>query len=123
MDSVLEIAKRYGIIKKTKGESKMTIIKRTLPDEFKEDIINAVKILNDAGCNEIYIFGSLARGDYNEFSDIDFAIRGLPKQFFFKIGGKLMMTLKHKFDLVELDDKDNNFSKFIEGNEVFIRVA
>lgn len=101
----------------------MKLIKKEIPNEFKDDIMKAVKILTDAGCREVYIFGSLVRGDYGECSDIDIATRGLPKSLFYKIGGKLMMNLRHKFDLVELDDDENNFSRFIEVNEVFIRVA
>ncbi|OQY08812.1 MAG: hypothetical protein B6I28_04110 [Fusobacteriia bacterium 4572_132] len=100
----------------------MILITKELPDEFKDDIIEAIKILNNAGCKEVYIFGSLVRGNYNEFSDIDIAVRGLSKKIFFEIGGKLLMNLKHKFDLVELEE-GNSFSEFIEENEVFIRVA
>ncbi len=101
----------------------MILITKEIPDDFIDDIKTAVKILNDAGCKEVYIFGSLVRGDYHVFSDIDIAVRGLPKKEFFRIGGKLTMNLKHNFDIVELDDENNNFSKFIKENEVFINVA
>lgn len=93
-----------------------------MPPEIKEDVNKAVAILKKAGCSEIYIFGSIARGEYNRNSDIDFVVKGLPKKLFFKISGRLMNAIKHRFDLVEIDD-DNKFSKFLLENEVFIRVA
>ena len=56
-----------------------------LPEEFKEDIKKAVSILKEAGCSEIYIFGSLAEGkDVLLTSDIDLAVKGLPNAKYFK---------------------------------------
>ena len=103
--------------------NKMKISLNKLPLDYINDVNKAVNILKSAGCSEIYIFGSLVSGLYKKTSDIDLAVKGLPKKIFFKISGKLMMELEHRFDLVELDDEDNNFSKFILENEVFIRVA
>ncbi|OHD14797.1 MAG: hypothetical protein A2086_14105 [Spirochaetes bacterium GWD1_27_9] len=83
----------------------------------------AISILKEAGCEEIYIFGSIANGDYQNESDIDFAIRGLPEEKYYKICGKLMRNMEHSFDLVDLDEKGNRFSRFIAEKGVFIRVA
>lgn len=101
----------------------MKIVNEKIPADFKDDINRAVVILKEAGRNEIYVFGSIARGETKQSSDIDIAVKGLPKRLFFKISGKMLFELKHKFDLIELDDDKNNFSKFILENEVFVRVA
>jgi predicted nucleotidyltransferase len=100
----------------------MNIVNKELPIEFQNDIFVASDILQSAGCKEIYIFGSIARGDYHSNSDIDFAIKGLPENVFFKIGGKLLVNLEHNFDLVALDNQSDDFSSYIMDNEVFIRV-
>lgn len=101
----------------------MTVIKRDIPKEFEEDIKKAVKILSEAGCIEIYIFGSIANGKTNKNSDIDFAVLGLPDGMYYKIGAKLNMVLEHEFDLIKIDDKEDSFSQFVSEKEVFIRVA
>ena len=101
----------------------MTIIKKDIPQEFEKDIKKATEILLKEGCLEIYIFGSIANGNTSMDSDIDFAVIGLPKGKLYKIGAMLNMALSHEFDLIKLDNSEDNFSRFIAEKEVFIRVA
>jgi predicted nucleotidyltransferase len=76
------------------------------PEKIENDLKIAVKILKDAGCSDIYVFGSLAAGDFRGGSDIDLAVRGCPGAEFFTTLGKLMLNLESKVDLVRLDRKD-----------------
>ena len=62
-----------------------------IPEPFQNDLNLAVKILKEAGCKEIYIFGSVAAGNARENSDIDLAIRGCPPDVsFFGLLGELL---------------------------------
>ncbi len=101
----------------------MKIINKEIPKNFEKDVFKAIEILKEAGCSEIYVFGSIANNTYNENSDIDFAVKGLPNEIFFKVMGKLMKYLEHEFDLIDLDEKDNRFCQFIINNGEFIYVA
>lgn len=100
----------------------MKIIAGEIPVEYLEDIEKAISIFKRHGCTEIYIFGSLAKGSFAENSDIDFAVKGLKKGNFYKVGALLNMEMEHNFDLIKLDN-DDSFSKFVAENEVFLRVA
>lgn len=84
-----------------------------IPEQYREDLDKALRILKAEGCTEVYLFGSLAEGRFNEGSDIDLAVKGCPKGKFFKILGKLLMELNHSVDLIDLDRK-NDFVKHIE---------
>ena len=101
----------------------MELLTLNIPSIFKHDIQKAVSILKNAGCSEIYIFGSLVKGDCNNESDIDIAVNNLPLGKFFEISGLLMLELEHSFDLIKLDDKKSHFSNYIKENEVLLRVA
>lgn len=79
---------------------------KNLPTTYQQDINYAVEILKEAGCSQIFIFGSVAQGKVREGSDIDLAIRGCPKGKYFHVWGKLMKTLTHSVDLVRLDTTD-----------------
>ena len=100
----------------------MEILDEIIPKRYRDNIEKAIRILKEQGCAEVYIFGSLARGDYNQNSDIDIAIRGLESKKFFKVIGELLGQLELPFDLVDLDEKDNNFAQFIQ-KKGMIRVA
>jgi len=89
-----------------------------IPEKYHNDIDKAIKILKDEGCNEIYLFGSLVNGNIRENSDIDFAVNGLPENRYFKVMGRMMMELKNSFDLIDLDEKDNPFTKTITKGEL-----
>lgn len=102
-----------------------------IPEPFQNDLNRAVKILKEAGCREIYIFGSVANGKAKADSDIDLAIRGCPPDVsFFGILGELLCALEHSVDLVDLDwghgfDKLNpsDFAKYLEAEGELHRVA
>jgi predicted nucleotidyltransferase len=88
-----------------------------IPASHRHDVEKALEILKDAGCREIYIFGSLVDGTVTPKSDIDLAVKGIPPEFYFKVLARLIMQLDHPVDLIDLEE-DNRFSKMIrkEGN-------
>lgn len=83
------------------------------PTAFKEDIRRAVEILKEAGCTDVFLFGSLGAGKVRDGSDIDIAIRGCPPGKFFSLLGKLLLALDHSVDLVNLDSQDA-FARYLE---------
>lgn len=93
-----------------------------IPEAFEEDIDRAIKILKEAGCTEVYLFGSVAEGRACSASDLDFAVRGCPPGKFFSLGGTLMLALKHPVDLVDLDGP-NPFARHLEEQDRLLRVA
>lgn len=44
---------------------------KKLPLSYQSDIKKATKILNENGATEVFIFGSIVNGKFNENSDID----------------------------------------------------
>jgi len=88
-----------------------------IPASHRHDVEKALEILKQAGCREIYIFGSLVDGTVTAKSDIDLAVKGIPPEFYFKVLARLIMQLEHPVDLIDLEE-DNRFSKMIwrEGN-------
>ena len=93
-----------------------------LPDEYKKELEKAVNLLKKEGCEEIYIFGSLAKDNLNNTSDIDLAVKGCPSGKFFSILGKLMLELNVSVDLINLD-KEDNFAKFLKEEGELINVG
>lgn len=100
----------------------MIDILKKIPSDFQEDLKNAIKILQSAGCAEIYIFGSIAHGNVRIDSDIDIAVKGCPKGIFFKLLGTLLVTLNHSIDLIDLDS-GTKFNDFLIEHEELVRVA
>jgi predicted nucleotidyltransferase len=96
--------------------------KNDFPDDYKRDIIRAIEILKKGGCSDIFLFGSLAAGDYKIKSDIDIAIRGCPKGEFFHLLGKLLFELKYSVDLINLDNRDS-FSNYLEKEGELIQIG
>lgn len=93
-----------------------------IPEKYKGDVDRAVRILQDAGCTEIFLFGSLAEGEVRERSDIDLAVRGCPPGMFFSILGKLLLELEHPVDLVDLDS-ENDFAQYLKKEGALVHVS
>ena len=88
---------------------------------MSRDIETIVEIIKDVGGKEAYIFGSTARGDNTDISDIDIGVKGVPKNLFFKLGGRITVALNREIDLVDLDE-ETRFTKRLFENEVVARV-
>ena len=84
-----------------------------LPNSYQEDIKKLIQILKENGAKEIFIFGSIANGKFNENSDIDIAVKGLNEKDFYKVASILMFELENEIDLIDLDDKQNRFSQML----------
>ena len=84
-----------------------------LPNSYRNDIKKATKILKENGAKEVFIFGSIANGRFDENSDIDIAVKGLNEKDFYKVASMLMFELENEFDLIDLDDKQNRFSQML----------
>ncbi|MFQ5706147.1 MAG: nucleotidyltransferase family protein [bacterium] len=84
-----------------------------ISETYQKDIHRAIEIVKEAGCSEIFLFGSLVSGEVGDKSDIDLAIRGCPQGKFFHLLGKLLLELDYPVDLVNLD-RQNAFAQYLE---------
>jgi predicted nucleotidyltransferase len=82
------------------------------------DLERAVRILQEEGCQEIYLFGSVALGNAGPDSDLDIGIRDYPRERFFRIYGRLLTELEHDADLVDFGHQSALFSVLSEVGEV-----
>lgn len=84
---------------------------------LSEEIIEKLKIIEKNNNVKIYIFGSRARGDYKEYSDIDICItEEVDQKRRYKIMDDVdkIMT-HHKIDLIFIQDvKNEEFIKNID---------
>jgi len=94
-----------------------------LPTTYQINVEKAVQILREAGCTEIYLFGSLASGDIHAQSDVDLAVRGCPKKDFFRVYGRLFRELDYTVDLVDLDTPEDMFVRFLLDEEELVQIA
>ncbi len=82
--------------------------------EIDEKISKAVEYLKSIGSKEIFLFGSLVDGTFNEYSDIDLAATGISARNYFKALVELPKIIDHKVDLVALDFTSKDFEKKIK---------
>ena len=91
-----------------------------------EHIATMVKPLADKyRVKEIYLFGSYARGEADENSDLDFLVFGgelFKRTMIFALAEELRDTLKKKVDVFEISEvnPDSNFYKTIMKEKVLV---
>lgn len=91
---------------------------RDTPISFRKDLQNVVSYLNSIGIEEIYLFGSIARNEANEDSDIDIAVRGIQPEDFFQIYGELLMKVSLPLDLVDLNLQEEFGNRLIKNKKL-----
>jgi predicted nucleotidyltransferase len=95
---------------------------RKIDSCYEKDLEKAVNILQKAGCEKIFIFGSITKGKASERSDIDIAVSGCPPAKFFHLLGMLMLELNYPIDLIDLDAADP-FVEYIENTGELYQIA
>ena len=101
----------------------MSDLINTFPEKFRNDLMKASEILKNYGCTDIYVFGSIVNGKFDDNSDIDIAVKGLKDEYFFKALAELSRQLSREIDLIDLDDTENRFAQFILKKREMIKVA
>ena len=91
--------------------------------EYQKDLQRAVRILKEAGCSRVFLFGSAASGKTHENSDLDLAIQGCPQGQFFRLFGQLFMELDTAVDLIDLDNDQDPFVRRLSESEELIPLA
>lgn len=95
---------------------------KELPIEYQEDIKKAIKILKENGATEVFIFGSVVNGNFNEKSDLDIAIRGIKQENFYKVASILMFEIEKEIDLIDLDDENDKFARMLIDKNILVRI-
>ncbi|MFH1730265.1 MAG: nucleotidyltransferase domain-containing protein [Planctomycetota bacterium] len=92
-------------------------------DETLQELLRkAAAALKDAGAKEVYVFGSAARGELDEWSDVDLVVSGLPPEVFFAMMAEAGDILKRQVDLISLDHGDP-FTDYLREKGKLVRVA
>jgi predicted nucleotidyltransferase len=62
------------------------------------------RFLCSLGAREVFLFGSILTQDFREYSDIDFAVAGLPLEYAYRVEAQIEVILAGMpFDLVYLE--------------------
>lgn len=89
-------------------------------DELKKEVEEAVKKLLGEKLKRVILYGSCARGDFNDESDVDFAamadvelieLENYHNDF---VEVELDLSLKYDVDVSILVISENNMNKFLE---------
>lgn len=64
-------------------------------------------LIEEVGVKEIYLFGSIISHNFNQTSDIDIAVSGIPEEDFLKVYAKLDDFTSFNIELIDLDEKDD----------------
>ena len=89
-----------------------------IPQKYRQDIEKATILLKNEGCKAIFLFGSLVTGKIREDSDIDIGIKGLPRDKFLNMFGRLHFDFDNKIDLVDFDSDPDFYAMLIKIGEV-----
>ena len=90
--------------------------------DITESIRKAAEVLKAAGAKEVYVFGSAATGEMDEYSDVDMAVAGLPAEVFFRAMGEAGDVLHRQLDLISLDH-DSPFTRYLKEEGELRRVG
>ncbi len=74
-----------------------------MDEDLRCDIEKATRILKEGGATEVYIFGSAAAGEARPESDLDLAVKGIPPERYFQVGGQVMLAVSRSVDILDLD--------------------
>lgn len=93
-----------------------------MSDEMRQLIERAAQSLKAAGACEVYLFGSAARGQMREDSDIDLAVSGLPPEMFYRAGAAAEDAIGRSLDLIDLDEV-TPFTQYLKEESELLRVG
>jgi predicted nucleotidyltransferase len=88
----------------------------------KDAVLAAANLLRSMGASQVFVFGSLVRGELRPDSDIDMAVSGLPATLYFSAVSRASDLLGRPVDLLDLDD-DTPLVRHLLGSGELISVG
>ena len=109
------------ILEKIESYERYGFDRGILPLDVIKEALN--KVFSDAQIDFAYLFGSYARGEALETSDVDILISGsITGLDFFSLGGQLERALHKRVDVIRLEDISSNAEFLLEILRSGIRV-
>ncbi|HZW09813.1 MAG TPA: nucleotidyltransferase domain-containing protein [Phycisphaerales bacterium] len=75
-------------------------------EDVESIVRRAAEALVAAGAREVYVFGSCARGDESQGSDLDLAVSGIPPSRYFAAAGAAQEAASGTGRMVDVIDLD-----------------
>jgi len=88
----------------------------------EKEVLAAANLLRSMGASEVFIFGSLVRGELRPNSDIDMAVSGLPASVYFSAVSRASDILGRPVDLLDLDE-DTPLVRYLLRSGELVRVS
>jgi predicted nucleotidyltransferase len=92
---------------------KIILKKGFFPDDLTKDLLKAKTILANLGARKIILYGSLARGDYKPYSDIDICVEGISKENYFRAIAECLMKIDRRISVLDFDKIQGYFKERI----------
>ena len=89
---------------------------------LNERLQRAAQVLKTLGAQDVFMFGSVARGRMHEGADVDLAVTGLPPERFFAAMGQASRILDRDLDLIDLDEP-TPFTRYLKEEGELVRVG
>lgn len=80
---------------------KLLLTEKTFPNNILQDIRKVASILLHYGAMKIILYGSLARGDYRDDSDIDICVEGIPDESYFRAIAECLMNAQRRISILD----------------------
>jgi predicted nucleotidyltransferase len=93
-----------------------------IPLKYRKDIEIATNLLKNAGCQSIFLFGSLVTGRNHNESDIDIGIKGLPAGKYFETCAKVYFAMDNNVDIVDFDS-NADFYRLLNNQKELIEIG
>jgi predicted nucleotidyltransferase len=93
---------------------------RQRAESLRQQLPAAKRLLLGMGAQRVTLFGSLARGDGHEASDVDLAVAGLPADAYFRAMSELNGLFGSPVDLVEWETAGESLRARIEQEGVVL---
>ncbi len=88
---------------------------------MQNDLNQILSVLTKYDIDKVLVYGSVARGDYRDGSDLDICAEGLDNEYFFIALGECMMRSAHSVSVVDFNNTSGYFRERIlkEGKIIY----